>query len=170
MESISKLENTFAEWYRGMPHLPKKGRDWLRTNIWWIVLVWAIIDIAMVVMTVMGSFLAALGLTVVGGVIGAFIAGPLVIIQLLSVAGTLVEAVLLCMAVNPLQAHARRGWRLVFLAMLLSVVLSVIGQILTFDLVGLLWGLLWAAAFGYFLFEVRDEFTEEGRVRARRKA
>jgi hypothetical protein len=173
MELITKLEATLAEWYKGIPHLPKKGRDWLRANIWWIVLIWAIVDAFAVVMTIIGSFLTALGLTVFGGVVGAFIAGPFVIIQLLGVAATLVEAVLLFMAVNPLQAHVKRGWRLVFIALLISAALAVInqiGQVLVFNIVGLLWGLLWAAALGYFLFEIRDEFTEEGRVRTHRKA
>ena len=174
MELITKLETTLAEWYKGMPHLPKRGRDWLRTNIWWIVLIWAIVDAFAVVMTIISSFLTAVfGFAVIGGVVGAFIAGPFVIIQLLGIAATLVEAALLFMAVNPLQEHVKRGWRLVFITLLLSAALAVInqiGQVFVFNIVGLLWGLLWAAAFGYFLFEIRDDFTEEGKGRAHHKA
>lgn len=79
----------------------------------------------------------------------------------LGLASLLIDGVLLLMAYNPLRAHSKKGWNLLFLAALVNLVY---GIIFAFDnnygnMGNLVSALIGSAIAFYFLFQVRDYYT-----------
>lgn len=161
MEYVNKIENMAAEWYKKAPHLPKNGQKWLATNAWWIVLVGVILGGLGVLMTILGTFAIGALLTVAGGAAGAALAGVALIAVLVALVFAIAVLVLMLLAISPLKAMQRKGWKLLFLVVLLQVASLALHFIFSFDLFGLIWGLLMAAVGAYFLYEVRDYFADQ---------
>ena len=159
MQTVTKLENMAAEWYKGMPHLPVNGRRWLSTNIWWIALVGVILGVLSVATVFFGTLLVGMFAATYGGVAGAALAGLGAFVVILSLLFSIVTMLLTAMAISPLKAKQKRGWTLIFITVLLQVAAAVVHLLFTFDIFGLIWNLLFTAIGAYFLFEVRDGFS-----------
>lgn len=159
MEFIKKCETTIAGWFAQAPHMSKSGRTWLVKNIWWMALVGAIIGAVGLVVTMIGTLFAGALLSTFGGFVGALIAAPLVLAILIASAAAIATVVLLFVAVSPLKEGQRRGWTLLFIAILLQVAVEALTLILTFNVFEVVWGLLFAAIAAYFLFEIREQYS-----------
>ena len=165
MEVLGKLERMVLGWLKSVPHLPAGGRKWLGENVWWIALVGAILSAISALFTLIG----VLGvLSVVGTVAATYYAasaftGWAIVTGLVSLAFIVLEAVLLFIAVKPLQARQKKGWVLLFANWLLAAVSVVVSAVLSLNpfsfIFGIIFGAVWLAVIGYFLFEIHGQFA-----------
>lgn len=157
MGLITTIETNAENFYKGFPHLPQTSRAWLAANIWWLTLVGAIlIGIAILpVLSVIVPFsLLAIGF---GGPVGAAVGGIALLITFIFLGISIVELILFSMAVGRLQERKKRGWDLLFLALVISS-LYVLPSLFTFDLGAVIASALGILLGGYLLFEIRNSF------------
>lgn len=159
MKTIDTLEKEIAGWYRAIPHLPKGGQQWLFENIWWMTLIGAIIGglgaLSLVLITLFGGVFLA-------GAVFLFSArygGLALLIAAVIVAVILLNVVVAAMAVSPLKTKQKKGWTLLFVALLLALVSMVLNDLVKLSFFGILEDLLRVAVGGYFLFEIRELFN-----------
>ena len=157
MEKISKLETLIASWYKDLPHLPPAGRQWLATNIWWLMVIGVILSGIATIGLVIGGLFLSLVLGTAWSIATAMIG--LIVTFISSVVGV-VYLVLGIVAIPQLKAGRKKGWSLLFLMAIIEVVTVVLRTLLSFDFVGLVWALLTVAVGLYFLFEIRDYFID----------
>ncbi len=160
METVHKLEQTIATWYKSLPHLPENGRKWLATNVWWLTLIGVILSALGLLGLLFGTLLVGVFFTGVAGVAGAALGGLLFFGALVTVVLGGISVVLGGMAITPLKAMQKKGWTLLFILMLIEAASMVVSNGLSYNIMALVWGLLWAAVGGYFLFEIRDYYKE----------
>lgn len=162
MESIHSIEKTLAEWFKGLPHLPKNISKWLADNAWWLTLAGLIISGLLILSTL--SFVMAFN-TASGGLLGYAYAYAGV--SAASIWGSFwvalaffaVIATVEVMAIKPLKAKQSKGWELIFLATLLSTASGVVSSIVNFSIGSILGSLIGLAIGLYILFEVRGYFV-----------
>lgn len=165
MELLHKLEKQILQWIKDIPHLPASAQKWLGDNLWWIVLIGAILTGISALFTFVSvmSF-ASISSSLVASYypVASFTSWALVT-SLVSLAFTVAQAVLLAVAVKPLQLKQKKGWVLLFVTWLLSAVSMVVSAILTLNpfgfIVGLIFGAIGLAITGYFLFETHNQFA-----------
>lgn len=162
MELIRKLENTMASWYKNAPHLPPNGQTWLWRNVWWIDLIGVILS-GFFLLSVIAALVTLVGLAVLFGgygAEGAAVAASLtLLITVFSLFSSLVTFVLTALAIKPLKELKKRGWEYLFIATLISYGLSILGGIISINIFGLIFSLIFAAITFYFLFEIRDKYS-----------
>lgn len=158
MEFVNKVETRVADWYSKAPHLPVGFRQWLGSNVWWIVMVGVIISALAVLNVVLFGTLAAVFLVGFGGPVGAAIVGAALIVAIIAFAGLLIETAVAAMAIKPLKDKQKKGWSLLLLAMLIGLGFTLLTFLFSFEISSLVMSLLWAAVIAYFLFEIRDQF------------
>lgn len=164
---VRKLETTLAGWFKQVPfHLPAGGRTWLTNNAWWIVLVGAILS-ALAALASVQAYLWAEGVTrqyrdavAYYGITPA--AGSSLDMTAVWVSLAFYVAVILLevMAISPLKRRQKKGWDLMFMAMLVSALSGVVAAVLTVSVSGLLGTTVGLAIGGYFLFEVHSNFSK----------
>jgi len=159
METVHKLESTFAKWYEKAPHLPKGGRDWIADNIWWIVLIGVIIGAMGIVGILAALLLGTALLGVAGGVFGIAAGSAITLAILTSFAFTIAIIILHALAIQPLRAKQKRGWELVFVTMLLDIAMTILNLLFGGHFSNFLQGLIGVAIGGYLLFEIRSHFV-----------
>ncbi len=159
MEAVRKLESTMAEWYAKAPHLPKNGQDWIAKNVWWLVMIGAILGAFAVISILWVTVVGVVMLTGFGGLAGAALGGLALVMAIVTLAFTAMWVVLAGMAVKPLRAGEKKGWDLLFISLLLNAVVVAITFIFSVDVGGLLSGVIGLALGGYVLFEVRKHFA-----------
>lgn len=166
MEFLGKIEKVIAGWLRGVPHLPESARNWLGTNVWWIVLVGAILSAIAVVV----GLVAVLGMvTLIGSVASTYYAATTftawaLVTGLVGLAFSVFQVVLLAMAIKPLQLKQKKGWVILFATWLVGAVGVVVSSILSLNAIsfvtGILFGAIWLAISGYFIFEIHSQFGQ----------
>jgi uncharacterized membrane protein YhaH (DUF805 family) len=166
MEFVNKVEHRVAEWYEKAPHLPLGFRQWLGTNVWWLVLIGVILGALAMLNVFFFGTIAALFAVMLGGPVGAAIVGVAVIVSLLVFAGAIIELVIGALAIRPLKDRQKKGWSLLLLALLVSAGFAALTFLFSFDLSSLVMSALWLAVSGYFLFEIRDQFAGVATVKA----
>lgn len=176
MDLLSKLERTVLGWLKNVPHLPEVARRWIGDNIWWITLVGAILSGIGVLVGLIGVIGVA---SLVGTVAASYYATATftawaIILGLVGLAFSVIDTVLLAMAVNPLRAKQKKGWVLLFTVWLVGVVAVVVNSILSLNVLGfitgILFGAIWIAISGYFLFEIHGQFAHTERSKGVREA
>ena len=175
MEFLNKLERTVLGWFKGVPDLPAGGRKWLGDNVWWIVLVGVILT----ALGVLGSIAALSALVSLLGTVAityyttTAVTSWAIVTGIVSLAFTIIEGVLLAVAIKPLKDKQKKGWVLLFAAWLVAAVGVVVNAILSLNvlgfILGILFGALWAAISGYFLFEIHGQFAHVERSRGVRQ-
>lgn len=164
MDTIRKLEHQVLAWFKNIAHLPRGFREGLAANLWWIILVVAILS-------TIGILFESLWLTGVTASIGA-VAGAYSQIGVLSAWGLIVatvglffavlQTILMFIAVQPLKERQKKGWVLLFGVLLVSAMATVVGALLTLNpfifIANIIFGALWLGVFGYFLFEIHGQF------------
>ena len=175
MPLLNRIEETFAAWHKGSPHMPVKFRDGLVENFWRIVIVSAAICIY--------SLFALVPLIVTALVLtpSVNIITPNVTydhdIPALGWAGLMataivnfITAIILVIAVYPVMEKQRSGWRLAYYAYLLNIMLGIVTLLMFPSIAELVLLLVVVFGGGYLLFEVRNQFSHVSRPRVKVKA
>ncbi len=162
MELIHSIEKTLAEWFKGLPHLPKDISKWLADNAWWLTIA-GLITAGLFILGAL-SFVMAFNATTNGFFGYAYAYAGMSVASVwgsfwIMVAFFAVIATVEVMAIKPLQAKQSKGWELIFLAMLLSAASGVISSIVNFSIGSIIGSLIGLAIGLYILFEVRGYFT-----------
>jgi len=166
MESLHKLENTFGNWLKPIPHLPTTWRKWMADNVWWITLVGVILSV-IGVFVLIGTLLKALSFfgaatSFYGYYMTQSYSGWWVASSIVSILFIIVAAVITARAIKPLKAMDNKGWELLFLAFVVGLASSLVSIILNFSALSFLPSLISAAISGaigaYFLYEIRLYF------------
>lgn len=165
METVNKLEELMASWYKDAPHLPKEGTRWLAENAWWLTLIGVVLGALGVVGLLSATLLAGALLTGFGGPVGAAIGGIALFAALIGIAFSVACLVLGALAITPLKTKQKKGWTLLFILMLLNVLAQVAGFLFSYNFFGLIWSLLFTAIGGYFLFEIREYYGARSTVK-----
>jgi hypothetical protein len=173
MELITKLENLVGGWLKNVPHLPPAGQKWLGQNVWWIVLIGAIVS-GIALLFAIGALFALIALlgAVTASYYGAYAAtgvtGLSIAAAIVALAFTIIRVILLAISVKPLKDMQKKGWTLLFIVWLVQVVAVVVGAVLSFNvasfLVSLILGAIGLAISAYFLFEIHAQFAHSPRV------
>jgi hypothetical protein len=166
MVSISKIENTFTEWLKPIPHLPSNVRKWLAENVWWIMLVG-------VIMSVFSALILLVSIAALGSIMELNYANERFITvstvgfwqALLSVVAFLymiIFIIVVSSAINPLRHMQKKGWDILFMIFLLSVAYTAIDILLgsnfyTF-IPNLLLGFVVTTTGAYLINEIRSYF------------
>ncbi len=158
MEVINKLEAMIAPLYQKAPRLPRDTTDWIADNAWWLALLGAILGLITVLGIVSLTFFAGVFFTSVAGLVGATLSGIVLVGVILALTFSIIDIVLLSLAVNPLKNKLSKGWTLIFISLLIHVISVVVNFLFTFDVLGLIWSLTFTVIGGYLLFEVRHNF------------
>ncbi len=154
MQYVRQIEETLKEWYKDLPHLPKAFTKWLANNIWWLTLIGVVF-----------GGIAALGSFSIIGVGSAYVAIFAPVISLLLIGAWLwlialvVVVVIEAMAVSPLKALQRRGWELLFLAIIVSTAAAIVSGLLRIDVGGIVFSLVSFAVGAYILLEIEAYFV-----------
>jgi hypothetical protein len=168
MSKIRQLETLIEGWMRVAPHLPMNAKKWLADNVWWIVLVVAILS-AINVLSVIGGISAYynfVGNT--AGYVGMYAiptySAGWIWSSIINLAVVGLSVVLYFKAVTPLKEHRKWGWDLMFIVLLLQAVNVLSNAVFNFSIFGFIFTALFGAAGlaigAYFLFEVRSYFIK----------
>lgn len=167
MEFLVKLEKLVAGWAKKVPHLPTAGQKWLADNVWWIVLIGAILSGIGLLFAIGGLFVL---ISLFGAVSAAYyapyaavgITGITILAAVISLVFLAARVVLMGSAIKPLKEKQKKGWVLLFIVWLLQAVAIVIDAVLSLSVVGffmtILFGAIALAVTGYFLFEIHAQF------------
>jgi len=165
MEVLSKAEKVVLEWVKDVPHLPSTTQKWISQNVWWIALIFAVIGGIGVLYVVPDIFLLIMKWETASQaqfVITTFIEFAIAK-QIISLVLSLLIVVVLALAVSPLRRQQKKGWVLLFLALLLEAILVVVGALLSLSIfgfiVGVIFGGIFLVALAYFLFEIHGRFN-----------
>lgn len=169
MEFIDKLEKIVLGWAKNVPHLPVSVQRWLGTNVWWIVLVGAIISGIAFLISLAGLFTA---ISLIGAPSSAyFVTSSFTSLAILSASVSLVflaaNGLLLGFAVKPLQDMQKKGWVLLFTTLLVEALSVIVHAVLSFSvagfIVGILFGAIGLAIGAYFIAEIHGQFSHRVR-------
>jgi hypothetical protein len=159
MEQVTKLETVVASWYRQLPfHLPEGGRKWLSENVWWIVII-GVVSSALGALGSLRVFMWANQSWMFDG-ITYYGARPSWTPILISLLFTVAVIVLEAMAISPLKNGKKRGWDLLFIAMLVSLLGAALSAVLLLDPFSLIGSVIGFAIGGFFLFEIHDRYAK----------
>lgn len=165
MEFFAKLEKMILKWFKGVPHLPAAGQKWLGDNVWWIVLVGAILTTLGLIPSLLGisALVSVLGSPQVSYYTSSTFTSWALVTGIVGLVFSVLQAILLFAAIQPLKLKQKKGWVVLFASWLVGVVAVVVNAILTLNpisfVVSILFGAVWVAVSGYFLFEVHDQFA-----------
>ena len=175
MEFLNKLEKTVLSWFKSVPHLPAAGQKWLGNNIWWIVLGGAILTGigVLVSLAALSTLVSLIGSPVAAYYVTTTVTTWAVITGVIGIMFSVLEGILLAVAVQPLKEKQKKGWVLLFAAWLLAAIGVVVNSILSLNvfgfIIGIIFGALWIAVSGYFLYEIHSQFAHVERSKGVQK-
>lgn len=145
--TLTMLEHKLAALFSKAPHLPAKWRHTLVRIAPWLVLIGGVLGLMRILSA---GFLSLFFLSFawLGGSIGQSIFGLILIIGFLI-------SLFKILAFKPLQKRRKKGWDLVFAAILLEVISCFLDNVLGYGLVRNLIGPVIGL---WLLFEVRSEY------------
>lgn len=164
MEFISTIEQKLTSWFAHAPHLPTGVRRWLASNIWWIILVIATFSLVGFSLLLLAALVGGALATLLGGVIGVVLGSVALGAALLFSLPTLIVAGLLIAAVSPLRARLAKGWRWLFLAVLLDMSFAFIQLAFSASERGLFTFIVTTVIALYVLFELRSSFVAKDTI------
>lgn len=176
MDFLTKIEKKVLEWFKSIPNLPKSGQKWLGDNIWWLVVIGAIVTGLSALFTVgsIVTLLSVLGTHVASYYVSAQFTSWSIVTSIVSLVFLTLEAILLFAAIQPLKAKQKKGWVLLFASWLVSAASVVINAILSLNIFGfiisIIFGAVWIAVLGYFLIQIHGQFAHVERSRGVKKA
>ncbi len=171
MDFLTKLEKTVLGWFKAIPNLPVAGQKWLGDNVWWIALIGAILTGLGVLVSVLGLFalMAMLGSVAATYYTTTTVTSWAIVTGVIGLAFSVLEGILLAVAVQPLKEKQKKGWVLLFAAWLVVIISIIINAILTLNffsfIVSVLFGAVWVAISGYFLIQIHGQFAHTERSR-----
>ena len=165
MDLINKFEKMLLGWAKNVPHLPVAARTWLGVNVWWIVLIAAIIS-GIAFLSTLSNLLTYVSL--MGAASSAYyINASYTSLAVMNTSITLVfiaaTAALLGFAVTPLKERLKKGWVLLFFTLLVSALSIVVQAVTSFSvgsfIVQILFGAIFLAIGAYFITEIHSQFA-----------
>ncbi len=165
MDVLLKLERMVQGWLKGLPHLPVGVRQWLGSNIWWIAAIGAVLSglAAFTLMISLFTNLSALTTPFVSYYASPTFVTWVIIKTIITLVFTVLECVLLAMAITPLKEKQKKGWVLMFAVLLLGVLSAVVSAFLTLSvfsfIISIIFSAIWLAVSAYLLFEIHGEFA-----------
>ncbi|MGV9001652.1 MAG: hypothetical protein ACOH18_01710 [Candidatus Saccharimonadaceae bacterium] len=178
MEFLSQLERTVLGWYKSIPHLPVSVQKWLSDNVWWMAAIAAVLSGigALGFLSAVFGDLASLTSSVVSYYASTTFVTWVVIKTIIALVFLGLECLLFAFAVTPLKEKQKKGWVLLFTALLLSAISVFVNAILTLNafsfVTDIIFGALSLAVGAYFLFEIHGQFAHVERskgVKAKKK-
>jgi len=161
---VDKVVGKIEKWFTAFPHLPASGRKWLGENIWWLVAVAAVFSTIGSLVQINRLF-SVISITSGSSPWAYYYIGYTwwsVIVALIAVVLFVVTTLVLWLAVKPLQNKTKRGWTILFLALLLELVAVVVPYVLEFSLysiIGVVTAIIGIGIGAYFMFEMRSQFA-----------
>lgn len=171
MESLlGKIENGLAPIYKGLPDLPKNGREWLVkaapvlaviVGVVQLLMAWSLWHVAHVNNSIVNLANQTYGTNLVASTgTGLF--------YWLSFGVLIIEALILLAAYSGLRNKQKKGWNMIFLATLVN---ALYGVLVVFDNtyggVGrFVFTIIGTAIALYFVFEIRSYYGKTGRKKA----
>ena len=165
MDLINKLEKTILGWVKNVPHLPVGVQKWLAVNVWWIILVVAILSGLATLFALFGLFVL---ITLIGSVSSTYyVTGTTsswaIVSSAVSVVFLALVTLICAVAIKPLQNKQKKGWVLLFLSWIVNGVSVVVSSVLSMSVVGFIIGIMFGAIYlaisGYFIFEIHGQFA-----------
>lgn len=140
--------------------LPESGKKFLVQAMPWLALVGAILA----VLATIGSLMAIAALNNMANNLGALgYAGAYgnnyLLVMWLGILMLGVQAVVGFMAFNPLKAHLKKGWNLIFWTNLLYVVYSLVNAVLSANIGSFILSVVFSVIGMYLLFQIRSAYT-----------
>lgn len=164
MESLHKLEDMVEKWLKPLPHLPEAWRKWLAENAWWLTLIGVVLSVFAVFALFASLSLFTATTSLYGQLVTTAIAqthGGLWMTSVwISLALMVVTVVIEAIAISPLKALSKKGWDLMFLALVIGVVSNVVSGVLNIEVMSLISAAIGAVIGAYVLFEVRSHFKK----------
>lgn len=156
---IEKIELYLAQLHKNMPHLPQGGRKWMADNVWWIMLIAAILGgigvLALVMLTLLGSIFVAGAVFLFSAKFG----GPALLIAVIIVALTILNFVVSIMAVKPLKTHLKSGWLLLAASLAISFTAAILTDLIKQDPTAVIKEIIFLGIGAYVIFEIREYFS-----------
>jgi hypothetical protein len=161
MESLHKLEDMVEKWLKPLPHLPENWRKWLAENAWWLTLIGVILSVIGIFL-LLGPllFVTAVTTSVYGVVVAETHTGLYMLAIWVSLALLVVVTIIEAFAISPLKALSKKGWDLLFLALVIEVVSSLVSAVLNISIMSLISAAISAIIGAYVLFEVRSHYKK----------
>lgn len=173
MDLINKLEKLVLGWAKNVPHLPAVARQWLGLNVWWIVLVFAILSgIAfLVALSSFFTYISLIGAASSAYYINASYTSIAVLNSTVNLVFLAATTALFGFAVQPLKERQKKGWVLLFFSVLVQALSVVVGAILSFSvgafIIQILFGAIGIAIAAYFVTEIHSEFAHPAKKTAK---
>jgi hypothetical protein len=172
MEYIKKAEVKIEEWLKPLPHLPEDWRKWLAVNIWWIMVIGAVL-VGLSAVAVFKAIAIELGLLSVVSLFADYgwgsagYYGANMFVLIVSLAVMIAFAVIFIMAIKPLKNGQKKGWQLMFYSFLLSVAFNLVNLFMSFHYFfsGLLNVFIGALIGAYILFELKPYFVKVAKAK-----
>lgn len=171
MKNVEKLEGLVAGWLKPLPHLPVNAQKWIADNSWWIVLVGVILSIIglmfmisalIVALTLVGTTVSYYGYVATGSYGGWWVVNS--VIALIFSIGLVA---LMSTAITPLKTMKAKGWKILFLTLIVNALYIVVNAIFSFSVIGFVFGLIFGAIglaiSSYILFEIKSHFVKSSK-------
>jgi len=167
MEYIKKAESKIGEWLKPVPHLPEDWRKWLAANIWWIMVISAVL-ICLSMITILKLIAIEFAWSPVVQSLSNYGLGSVnygdsnIFFLFVSLVVMAAFVSIFISAIKPLKAGEKKGWDLMFVAFLLSVAFNVFSLLGTFhNFFSALLNVAIGAFIGaYLLFELKSYFVK----------
>ncbi len=170
MSAMDKLETRVEGWLKPVPHLPSDAQKWIAENVWWLAIV-SVVASVIGIFTIIGAIITYV--TLFGAVSGFYATtqaypGGWIAASLVSLLFIIATTVIITMSISPLQNRQKKGWKLLFMALVVSAISSIVGAVLSLSVGGFIFGIIFGAlgvAIGaYFLFEIRSYFVASAKT------
>lgn len=161
------IESKVIDFHAKLPHLPNTGRQWLADNVWWIVLIAAVVGAvgaaALVLVTMIGGVFLAGAVFLFSAKFGGLALLAVTAAIMLMLANVVISIV----AINPLREKMRKGWLLLVASLAVGFVAAILTDIVQLDDWAVIKDGLFLAIGLYVMFEIRDYFTKTPAVPAK---
>lgn len=165
MDVMNKLEKTVLFWVKDVPHLPVSARKWLALNVWWMVFTVAALSGLVFLSDLFGLFsqIGQLSAPSRAYLVDDSYLTVSIFINAIALFFVFVIGLLLALAVTPLKERRKKGWVLLFVALLVQALAFAVSAVLTFSLAAfiivILFGGIVLGIATYFVFEIHGQFA-----------
>ena len=171
MSQVKQLEKTLNDFFtKSTPALPKGGKEFIVRIAPWLTLIVGILSL-LSTWTIYRWASTTNALTDYANELSRAYGGTGVVAErwtltlYLALALLLVTGIIYLMAFSPLRNFSKKGWDLLFYALLINVVYGVVVAFTTYGSFGNLIGSLIGSAIGaYFLFQIRDYYVGKAKL------
>lgn len=168
MSVVRQLETKVAGWLKPVPPLPTNAQKWLAENVWWLAIISVVASVIgmFILFNAIMAYLAFLG-AAIGFYSAQTYASGWIVATLLSLVFSIATTVLTALAINPLKKLQKKGWDLLFLALLVGAVSVLVSAVASLNLgifiSDIIFGGIGLAIGAYFLFQLRSYFVKTTR-------